>query len=40
MLALPSLRSWYAEALKESWRDEAHEKEIEQEGTLLEDLRT
>lgn len=39
MLALPSMRSWYAAGLKESWRDSDHEEETLRLGTLLEDLR-
>ncbi|MGH8158984.1 MAG: glutathione S-transferase family protein [Rhodanobacter sp.] len=39
LLALPSMRRWYAAALAETWRDEAHEEETRRYGTLLEDLR-
>jgi glutathione S-transferase len=39
MLALPSMRRWYGEALKETWRDPDHEEETLRQGTLLEDLR-
>jgi len=39
MLALPSMREWYAAALKETWRDPDHEEETLRQGTLLEDLR-
>jgi glutathione S-transferase len=39
LLALPSLRSWYAEALAERWREPSHEAEAEIAGTWLEDLR-
>jgi glutathione S-transferase len=39
MLALPSMQRWYAEALKEMWRDRDHEQETLASGTLLEDLR-
>jgi glutathione S-transferase len=33
------MRRWYAEALNETWRDEAHEIDMRQTGTLLQDLR-
>jgi glutathione S-transferase len=33
------MRSWYAEALREPWRDLPHEAEIAQFGTVLQDLR-
>ena len=36
---LPGMRRWYADALRESWRDRTHEDEAKQVGTLLEDLR-
>lgn len=39
MLDLPSMRNWYAAALKETWRDADHEEETLRQGTLLEDLR-
>jgi glutathione S-transferase len=39
MLALPSMRRWYEDALKETWRDPDHEEETLRQGTLLEDLR-
>lgn len=39
MLALPSMRAWYAAALKETWRDPDHEEETLRQGTLLADLR-
>ncbi|MEO8705572.1 MAG: glutathione S-transferase family protein [Kofleriaceae bacterium] len=40
LLALPSLKAWYAAALAEPWRDAGHEDEITATGTVLEDLRT
>ncbi len=40
LLNLPAMRRWYAEALREPWRDQTHEEEIRLYGTLLEDLRT
>jgi glutathione S-transferase len=39
LLDLKSMRDWYADALKEKFRDEPHEDEIRQMGTVLEDLR-
>ncbi len=40
LLALPAMRTWYDEALKEPWRDAPHEAEILASGVLLEDLRS
>lgn len=39
MLELPSMREWYAGALREKFRDLPHEEEIRKVGTVLEDLR-
>lgn len=39
LLHLPAMQRWYAEALREPWRDGAHEEEIRQYGTCLEDKR-
>jgi len=39
LLALPAMRSWYADALAETWREPGHEAEAEVAGTWLEDLR-
>ncbi len=39
LLALDSMRDWYAQALRETFRDEPHEAEILQMGSVLEDLR-
>jgi glutathione S-transferase len=39
MLALPSMRRWYDEALAETWRDQAHEQEISHYGEVVQDLR-
>jgi glutathione S-transferase len=39
LLALGSMQRWYEEALREPWRDAAHEAEIEQSGALLNDRR-
>jgi glutathione S-transferase len=39
LLALPALRSWYADALAETFRDEPHELEIAEVSTMVEDLR-
>lgn len=39
MLALPSMRAWYADALAETWRDVAHEDEVRDNGDIVEDFR-
>ncbi len=39
LLGLQSMRDWYAEALKETFRDQPHEDEIAGMGTVIEDLR-
>jgi glutathione S-transferase len=39
LLALPSMREWYADALKETWRHAAHENEVAEWGAITEDLR-
>lgn len=39
LLSLPSMQEWYLAALSETWRDEEHETETRQSGTLLQDLR-
>jgi len=39
LLELASMRTWYAEGLREPWRDAPHEAEITQFGTVLQDLR-
>jgi glutathione S-transferase len=39
LLALAPMRTWYAEALAESWRDEAHEHQTLTVGTVTDDLR-
>ncbi len=39
LLNLDSMRDWYADALRESFRDEPHEHEILQMGSVLQDLR-
>jgi glutathione S-transferase len=36
---LPSMRSWYADGLNETWREEEHDAESRRTGTWLEDLR-
>ncbi|MEP6897702.1 MAG: glutathione S-transferase family protein [Rhodanobacter sp.] len=38
--ALPSMQRWYADALKETWRDQEHEDEVKGAGDMLEDLRS
>lgn len=40
LLALPSMRRWYDDALRESARDAGHEEEIRAFGTVTQDLRT
>jgi glutathione S-transferase len=39
LLALPSSLAWEADALRETWREFAHEQEILASGTVIEDLR-
>jgi glutathione S-transferase len=39
LLGLQSMRDWYVDALKETFRDLPHEDEIAHMGTLVEDLR-
>jgi glutathione S-transferase len=39
LLALGSMREWYAGALEEKWRDDPHEIEVPQLGMVLQDLR-
>jgi glutathione S-transferase len=39
LLDLPAMREWYAAGLQETFRDELHETEMLQAGTLLQDLR-
>jgi len=39
LLALGGMQEWYAAALQETFRDQAHEQEILQVGEILEDLR-
>jgi glutathione S-transferase len=39
LLSLPAMKEWYAAALCELWRDEAHEREIIRVGSLLADHR-
>jgi glutathione S-transferase len=39
LLALPHMQDWYASALAETWRDEAHEAEAREAGQWLQDLR-
>ncbi|MGE0803475.1 MAG: glutathione S-transferase family protein [Lautropia sp.] len=40
LLALPAMRDWYAAALREPWRDAAHEAELQRAGRITQDLRT
>ncbi len=39
LLALPAMQSWYAAALAETWRLDAHDRETLAVGTVIEDLR-
>ena len=39
LIDLPSMRQWDTDALAETWREPAHEKDILASGKLLEDLR-
>ena len=39
LLELPAMVEWYEAAIREAWRDEAHEQEARAAGTWLEDLR-
>ena len=39
LLNLPAMRQWYGEALAEPWRDEPHDAEILNLGTVLSDER-
>jgi glutathione S-transferase len=39
LLALPAMRSWYTDALAETYREPGHEAEIAAAGTVIEDLR-
>ena len=39
LLALPSMREWYGDALKDTWRHAAHENEVAEWGAVTEDLR-
>ena len=33
------MQEWYAAALRETWREQAHEAEAREVGTVLQDLR-
>jgi len=39
MLAEPALRRWYDDALREPWRETAHEEDVLRHGKIIEDLR-
>ncbi|MCE8019620.1 glutathione S-transferase family protein [Halomonas sp. MCCC 1A11036] len=39
LLSLPAMQQWYEEALAEPWREAAHEAEVQQNGTIIEDRR-
>jgi glutathione S-transferase len=36
---LETMQAWYGDALREPWRDEAHDADIARVGTLVQDLR-
>jgi len=40
LLALPGMKEWYAAGLAETQRDHAHEQEVLEYATLVQDLRT
>lgn len=40
ILELPAMQDWYREALREPWRDTAHEEELRQFGIVTEDRRS
>ena len=40
MLNLSSMKTWYAQAIQETFRDPPHEEEMHQSGIVLEDQRT
>ncbi|HEY2628819.1 MAG TPA: hypothetical protein VGI57_06795, partial [Usitatibacter sp.] len=39
LLALDSMKKWYDAALKETFRDEPHERDTAKYGKVLQDLR-
>jgi glutathione S-transferase len=39
LLQLPSMKSWYEDALVEPWREVGHEEEVRQTGEVEQDLR-
>jgi glutathione S-transferase len=39
LLALGPMQEWYAAALRETWREQAHEAEAREVGVVLQDLR-
>ncbi|HMK86614.1 MAG TPA: hypothetical protein VK437_11705, partial [Steroidobacteraceae bacterium] len=39
LLAVPSMRQWYADGLRETFRDQPHEEEIRQMADVIDDLR-
>lgn len=39
LLALPGMQSWYQQALAETWRDAAHEQEVQSVGQITADVR-
>jgi glutathione S-transferase len=39
LLGLPGMKEWYAAALAEPWRDAAHDADVVQHATVVQDLR-
>ena len=39
LLELPAMQRWYADALRETWRDQEHEDAVKQSGIVVADLR-
>ena len=39
LLALPGMKRWYGEALREAWRDPPHEADLARVGKVTQDLR-
>ncbi len=40
LLALPAMREWEEAALRETWRERAHEEDVARHGEVIEDLRS
>ena len=39
LLALTGMKQWYSEALREAWRELAHEEAVLAQGVLVSDMR-